>query len=831
MAPSLGQTSNQPLPAKELNFFKKVIKNYESRQYKNALRCAKQILSQPQFSNHGETLAMKALILDSMGKYEESLDLAKKGVDNDMKSYLCWHVYGLVLKTHRKYEVAIGAFKMSLRIDKQNHQVMRDLSMVQLQSRDYEGFRDTCFSLLSSKASNKAIWMGYAVSHHMLNDFDMALKTLESFKKSSLKERATVSEVSEFTFYQNMIIQDSGNLQAALEHLESNAAIFVDKLKYHLTRGSILFNLGRFVQAEQVFINLISRNPENTDYYKWVQRCRQIEDESKDPVRANELYVEIGERFPKANVPKINPIYFLEGEQFEKVLFPLIISYIRKGVPSLFKLLRVFYDNEAKVATVEKFVTEKIEEFEKNGTKAHLDSNENEEEPDVLLWLYLLAAQHFDFLQLPSKALTYAKKAVDHTPTAIDSLIVYSRCLKHIGSTELAASQLEIACSLEVGDRFLNTKCSKYLLLDGDIEAAGKMASKFTRENESHESYLDEMQCMWFQFDYGLAAYKKCDFGNALKKVHQIDTHFTQFYADQFDFHGYCMRKMTLTGYVKFLKMEDNVRDHDYFEKAAALGMKTYLRMIDRPEDFVDCVSKTKLTDQEKKAKKKEGKAENGKKKDIETINPKNLDLQFLVTPKSPLDEAIKFASSIIAFNGTNVEAAVLAFEVYSKAQKPLLMLKALQKAIVRGPNNPLTHIAKLKFLIYYKDQFKEEGVLKDAVDGIVSKLFKETDPSTFNAQYFSNNQQNSLKLKLAQIRCDYLLGKATTAEASLTLLNLIKNGPSSLYRLSYKECATLLAEVSIGSLIGNVSPDFVSQLQSTLSSIYPEACLFKALA
>lgn len=48
---------SQPLPAKETGLFRQVVKLYETKQYKKAIKAADQILKK--FPEHGETLAMK----------------------------------------------------------------------------------------------------------------------------------------------------------------------------------------------------------------------------------------------------------------------------------------------------------------------------------------------------------------------------------------------------------------------------------------------------------------------------------------------------------------------------------------------------------------------------------------------------------------------------------------------------------------------------------------------------------------------------------------------------------------------------------------------------
>jgi len=46
---------------------------------------------------HGETLAMKGLILsvqEKAGVKPEAYELVRRGLKNNLKSHVCWHVYG-----------------------------------------------------------------------------------------------------------------------------------------------------------------------------------------------------------------------------------------------------------------------------------------------------------------------------------------------------------------------------------------------------------------------------------------------------------------------------------------------------------------------------------------------------------------------------------------------------------------------------------------------------------------------------------------------------------------------------------------------------------------
>lgn len=73
----------QPLPKKEGDLFKNLVKHYEAKQYKKAMKQADQILKK--YPKHGETLAMKGLTLYyfSTDKHEEAHSLVKQGLTND----------------------------------------------------------------------------------------------------------------------------------------------------------------------------------------------------------------------------------------------------------------------------------------------------------------------------------------------------------------------------------------------------------------------------------------------------------------------------------------------------------------------------------------------------------------------------------------------------------------------------------------------------------------------------------------------------------------------------------------------------------------------------
>lgn len=68
-----------------------------------------------------ETLSMKGLILNSVGKKEEALESIRLGIRNNMGSHIVCHVYGLYQRSERKYDEAIKAYKKALQCEKVNN--------------------------------------------------------------------------------------------------------------------------------------------------------------------------------------------------------------------------------------------------------------------------------------------------------------------------------------------------------------------------------------------------------------------------------------------------------------------------------------------------------------------------------------------------------------------------------------------------------------------------------------------------------------------------------------------------------------------------------------
>ncbi|CAG5993688.1 unnamed protein product [Menidia menidia] len=752
------------LPPKENALFKRILRCYEHKQYRNGLKFCKQILGNPKFAEHGETLAMKGLTLNCLGKKEEAYELVRRGLRNDLRSHVCWHVYGLLQRSDKKYDEAIKCYRNALKWDKDNLQILRDLSLLQIQMRDLEGYRETRYQLLQLRPAQRASWIGYAVAYHLLEDFEMAAKIVEEFRKTQQTSPDKVDyEYSELLLYQNQVLREAGLYKEALDHLNDYEKQICDKLAVEETRGEVLLKLERPEEASEVYRRLQERNPENWAYYQGLEKAL-------NPGSTEErlkIYEDSWVKFPKGLVPRRLPLNFLTGETFRECLDSYLRMNFSKGCPPVFTTLKSLYTDKSKVYIIEDLVVG-YESCLKSCQMFSENDDGKEEPPTTLLWVQYFLAQHFDFIDRPSLALDYINSAIDSTPTLIELFLIKAKIFKHAGNIKEAARWMDEAQALDTADRFINSKCAKYMLKAGLVKEAEEMCSKFTREGTSAVENLNEMQCMWFQTECALAYKAMSKLGEALKKCHEIERHFVEITDDQFDFHTYCMRKMTLRSYVDLLKLEDVLRQHPFYYKAARSAIQIYLALHDKPlkDDNKESQADTEnLTDkelkklrnkqrraqkkaqleEEKKNAEKEKQLKNQKKKkeddDEEIGGPKEeLVPEKLAKPENPLEEAVKFLIPLKNLVRNKIETHLLAFEIYFRKEKYLLMLQSIKRAVLIEPSNPWLHQCLVRFFRGVSESSDLAEAVRTVLKQEICRLFGESNPRSFNKSFLSQH-------------------------------------------------------------------------------------------
>lgn len=301
----------QPLSTKENSLFRQVIRNYEDKQYKRGLKAAEQILKKN--PKHGDTMAMKALIINQQGKTDEAFALGKVALMADMKSHICWHVYGLLYRHQKNFEEAIKAYKSALKLEPDSLQIQRDLAFLQIQMRDYQGYVQSRTAMLQARSQVRQNWTALAVAHHLAGDPAQAEKVLTTYEES-LKSKPSKGdyENSEAIMYKNSVIAEQGDYKRALDHLKSAAKHNLDRLAVQELRAEYIAKLGEKEEAAKAYRALLSRNPEHPEYYWKLVEVLDIPE--GDMAAKKAIFDEYAEKNPRCDAAKRLPLDFLTGK-------------------------------------------------------------------------------------------------------------------------------------------------------------------------------------------------------------------------------------------------------------------------------------------------------------------------------------------------------------------------------------------------------------------------------------------------------------------------------------------------------------------------------------
>ncbi len=94
---------------------------------------------------------------------------------------------------------------------------------MQIQMRDIPGFVDTRQQLLQLKSNVKGHWLGFAIAHHLNGNHALAVQILDSFEETQEEVPDNEQyEQSEMVMYKAMILKEGGQLEQALDLLQSN---------------------------------------------------------------------------------------------------------------------------------------------------------------------------------------------------------------------------------------------------------------------------------------------------------------------------------------------------------------------------------------------------------------------------------------------------------------------------------------------------------------------------------------------------------------------------------------------------------------------------------
>ena len=477
------------------------------------------------------------------------------------RSHVCWHVFGLLYRSERDYNEAIKAYKQALKIDPENLQILRDLSMLQIQMRDLMGFTITRNTILNLKPNAKINWMAFSLAKHMAGDLQGAIKVIDIYLGTLTEgapELGRCFEASELAMYRNSILAEiPDSVKAALEHLTTCEGIVMDRGAWLMKRGEYQLKLKDFASARQSVLLMFQRGMTENHKAHSMYMCALLEldealceealqlpgthtlatmmpltlDQKKIIIDAYET--ELASQFPTSNAVQRIPYTLLEGDDLRKALDGRCRKDLKKGVPSLCSELVWFLriekkgryaqatdPVEVKTHPVFRLLVDMVD-----GLIACLVSDgkfskddAEEQSPSTILWAWYLRAGLHELAGEFNDGIALCDTCLEHTPTAVDVYELKARLIKDAGSIIDAVECIDKGRDLDRQDRYINNQTTKYMLQAGMEDEALKRISLFTRHEGSPEQNLYEMQCSWYELELAACLARKEELGKSLKK-------------------------------------------------------------------------------------------------------------------------------------------------------------------------------------------------------------------------------------------------------------------------------------------------------------------------
>lgn len=152
-----------------------------------------------------------------------------------------------------------------------------------------------------------------------------------------------------------------------------------------------MIRINKLEEAEKIYTELLSRNPENHLYYQQLA----ISKGANSSEAKLDLYASLSEKYPKAQSPLRLSLDIASGPKFRELVDIYMKKALRKGIPPLFVDLRPLYEDASKVEILENLCQDYYANLTKIG-KFEPDEKALKEPATALLWLLYYMSQHYD---------------------------------------------------------------------------------------------------------------------------------------------------------------------------------------------------------------------------------------------------------------------------------------------------------------------------------------------------------------------------------------------------------------------------------------------------
>ena len=751
-----------PLPTKERGLFVRLLTEYETKKHRLALKTADAILKR--VPEHGETLAIKGLVLFTMHEREEGLRLAKLGVRCDLSSFICWHALGIIYRMDRDYLESLKCYNQALRIEGGNINILRETGFLQLQLRNYPALIDVRLAILRVQPHLRANWIALAVAHALAGNTTQAVRVLGAYENVMRDVPPRNYEFSEVLLFHAALLVSVGDGVSAIEFLDARAGAIVDAPGALALRARAYALQGNTDAAKRAWRALVEMNPENADNVEAL-----VGDGPLSELEALQA------EFPRAAAIRRLALFRATGADFERHATAYLEHALVRNIPSLFADVKGLYADAAKQAAVEA-IAERLRAEWAPPVGAP---------PTAYLWTLYFLAHHYSATGRGERALAYIDSAIAHTPTLPELYMTRARILKRLGAHAAAADAMEDARLLDGQDRYLNTKAAEYALRNDEVERATATIKLFTRP-EVADPLVDlvEMQAVKYLLVDAEAHARRGETALALKRFTQIVNITQEIYDDQLDFHSYCMRKMTLRAYIDSVHFEDGIFARCECVAAARRAIETYVALYDaKAAVAAPAPTETGAADdpEARKAAQKARKSEARKPEPApapkpapttdEPPPPQDPDPngETLVATDSPLVDAHRYVRLLQEAAPEQLDTWLAAFEVAVREKRWNLVLRAAVRASQIDADDGRVHVLLLRANAALAGTDAPVDVVSDLVPALKAPL------ATVQTEYAQRH--SSAAALLGAARGALVVDPTATAEAASLVARVATHG------------------------------------------------------
>lgn len=711
----------------------------------------------------------------------------------------------------------------------------------------------------------------------MGEQYQVAFDFVTKYRALNTTDKGDVYEESELLLFQNRCLEKMGKFTEAIDHLKQHEDSITDKLSIKVKTAQLNVLLGNFDTAKEQWLALVKSQPDNYRFHSGVQAAYLQLDataagamfqltkldlpstvlnlDAAQLSTLKALYAELMAHTKRSAANKIVMGLSRGADEVRATLDTFMRNSLHHAIPSLVQDIcalvripdphrpeRIIFATDPvdfrkhEVVTIALSLVEGyIANLKQCGQFDAAAPASKPEPPTALLWALYFQCHFLEQSGEVDRALAVIDEAIAHTPTALDMHSKRARLLKKQGDLTAAAVEMDNCRALDLQDRYLNNKATKYFLRADETPLAMNTIAMFTKHEGDPQQTLYELQCNWYELELAESYARTRQWGAALRKFYAIRKHFMDYNNDMFDFHGYCMRKVrcirvcflcapyaivefcgramsldlsakvilfflvlqtTLRAYFDTVAMMDNSFAHKFYQRATRGALRIFLYLHEFPEDVDGLghlppeqrkkermkLKKAKKKNEEKLAEEAAAAAESGdkdkedKKKAKKDLEP---DEDTLLT-KDFMAEAVAW-TAVVGKRLTLCDAETIALlcDLNVRRGEYMAAVDAVRVGLQRFPNDPALAHSLVRLAAKVKNPGKKTlgpsaPEIREAVTKLLGCAAGQIDVETFLTSYTALAlREASLPMIFAVIKSRVALDKtgAATLEAIRSLL------------------------------------------------------------